>query len=152
MKKQCEDYVRALGQDLPPASLTSLNTNLTIIGCGEPQTIAAYKQRTGCPFPIYCDPNRALYAKLGMTSSLALGDKKPDYTSPSLVTSTVTAFWNILSSGRKGFQGGDFAQNGGEWLFEGGEVKWCRRMKHTRDHAEVRELKKVLGMKEGSKA
>jgi hypothetical protein len=38
------------------------------------------------------------------------------------------------------------AENGGEWLFKDGKVEWCRRMQHTADHAEVSELKTVLGL------
>lgn len=41
---------------------------------------------------------------------------------------------------------GDYKQNGGEYLFEDGELKWCHRMKTTSDHAEVKELKEVLGL------
>ena len=83
-----------------------------------------------------------------MQSSLALGDKKPEYASSSLIAQTANSMYNILTNGRKGFQGGDFSQNGGEWLYEGGKVAWCRKMKNTRDHAEVKELKKTLGMSE----
>lgn len=41
---------------------------------------------------------------------------------------------------------GDYKQNGGEFLFQDGELKWCHRMKTTSDHAEVKELKQVLGL------
>jgi len=41
---------------------------------------------------------------------------------------------------------GDYKQNGGEYLFEDGELKWCHRMKTTSDHAEIKELKEVLGL------
>lgn len=41
---------------------------------------------------------------------------------------------------------GDYKQNGGEYLFEDGELKWCHRMRTTSDHAEVKELKQVLGL------
>lgn len=49
-------------------------------------------------------------------------------------------------------KGGDSWQVGGEFLFvkkgENWEVEWCHRMKTTRDHTEMGELKKVLGVKE----
>jgi hypothetical protein len=37
-------------------------------------------------------------------------------------------------------------ENGGEWFFKDGKVEWCRRMQHTADHAEISELKTVLGL------
>lgn len=43
------------------------------------------------------------------------------------------------------FKGGDYSQNGGEWVFVDGHLEWCHRMQNTRDHAEVAELGKVLG-------
>ena len=35
---------------------------------------------------------------------------------------------------------------GGEFLFENGKVSWCSRMKNTRDHAELPEIRKQLGV------
>lgn len=43
-------------------------------------------------------------------------------------------------------KGGDFYQVGGEFLFENERVTWCHRMKNTRDHAEIPEMRKVLGL------
>lgn len=42
--------------------------------------------------------------------------------------------------------GGDFRQVGGEFVFENGRVAWCHRMKNTRDHAEIPEVRKQLGL------
>ena len=83
--------MRELTKHFPPKDLERINpaSTLTIIGCGEPAAIAGYKQRTGTSFPIYCDPTRKLYIKLGMTSSLNLGDKKPSYVQSSLLGGTL---------------------------------------------------------------
>lgn len=43
-------------------------------------------------------------------------------------------------------RGGDFRQVGGEFLFENGKVTWCHRMRNTRDHAEIPDLRKHLGL------
>ena len=43
-------------------------------------------------------------------------------------------------------KGGDFWQVGGEFIIESGEVTWCRRMRNTRDHAEMPEIKRLLGV------
>ena len=98
------------------------------------------------PFPIYSDRFRQLYDKLGMVVNLQQADKKPDYITNGLWSDVYSSLRNIVTSGSKGFQGGKYSQNGGEWLFENGEVKWGRRMRNTMDHAEIKELKEVLGM------
>jgi hypothetical protein len=145
--QHCEDYVREITKYFPPKDLerSKPTTNLSIIGCGEPSAIANYKQRTGTPFPIYCDPSRKLYVKLGMTSSLSMGDEKPDYIKTSILNGTLKSMGNMLTAGTGIWKGGDFSQNGGEWVFVDGNLEWCHRMQHTRDHAEVEDLGKVLG-------
>ena len=42
--------------------------------------------------------------------------------------------------------GGAPRQVGGEFVFEGGKVLWCKRMRNTRDHAEIPEIKQHLGL------
>lgn len=145
----CEDYVRALSTSLPPSVLSTTipPTTLTIIGCGQPSVVADYKHRTHCPFPIYCDPDRALYSALGMVQNLELGPKKPEYVQTGMVGGLVGSAMNILGSGMKARGGGNYSQNGGEWVWdERGVLVWCHRMRFTRDHAEIGELKSVLGI------
>ena len=90
------------------------------------------------PFFIYTDRSRKLYYTLDMLVNLQQGDHKPDYITRSIVYDSFMSMKNILTSGAKGFKGGAYAQNGGEWLFENGELKWCRRMRNTMDNTEVR--------------
>jgi hypothetical protein len=104
-----------------------------------------YTTTTSCPFPIYADPTRKLYDALGMTRTLELG-KKPEYANAGLLATTVHSVVQILKSGRQGMKGGDYKQVGGEFLFENGEVIWCHRMRNTRDHAEVPDLRRLLGL------
>ena len=148
-RKHCEDYVRELSKVFPPKDLARINpsTTLTIIGCGESAAIAGYKERTSTSFPIYCDPSRALYAKLGMTSSLSLGNQRPDYVKSSLIGGTLSSMATMISSGSMALKGGNYSQNGGEWVFVDGHLEWCHRMQNTRDHAEVKDLGDVLGFK-----
>ena len=47
-----------------------------------------------------------------------------------------------------GMRGGPALQVGGEFLFEDGQLIWCHRMKHIRDHAETKTLRKVMDMDE----
>ncbi|CAK4032469.1 Hypothetical predicted protein [Lecanosticta acicola] len=144
----CEEYVRALAGQLPPATLsqTSPPTTLTLIGCGDPVCIADYKTRTHCPFPIYADPSRNLYAKLDMLVTLRQPPKQPDYITMSFFSIVTSSFKNVVMSGLKGLKGGPASQNGGEWLFEGGQLKFVHRMRNTADHSEIKELEQVLGI------
>jgi hypothetical protein len=81
-----------------------------------------------------------------------LGDKKPEYVKQSMFVGVMTSVFDGIKSGRKATKGGDWWQVGGEFLFvkedDGWKVEWCHRMKTTRDHAEMPELKKVLGILE----
>ena len=139
--------MRALARDLPVSTLSAADTNLTIIGCGDPSCIPDYITRTGCPYDIYADPDRKLYDHLGMVSSLEMGTK-PNYIQTSVFSGVTSSMLNIIKSGPKGLRGGKFSQNGGEWLFEGGELKWCRKMQNSRDHTEVEQLAEVLGVQQ----
>lgn len=149
--KSCEEYVRALSASLPPSllSTTTPPTTLTLIGCGQPSLIPAYRTRTmaslSTPYRIYCDPTLNLYKALSMVENLDQSGS-PEYItkgSGSIVWSSVV---NMFGSGTGAWKGGKVSQNGGEWSFEGGELRWCHRMRNTRDHVEVKELKEVLGL------
>ena len=104
-----------------------------------------YAKETACSFPVYADPSRKLYDLLGMTKTLALGPKQPQYMRRSLLQAMVASFFQELSSGTKMLRGGDFRQVGGEFIFDEGKAIWCHRMRNTRDHAEIPKLQQVLG-------
>lgn len=99
-----------------------------------------------------------------MVRTLALGPR-PEYQRKSMAANilhSVVQGLKQIPSGRV-LAGGDYQQVGGEFLFEpvgdlrspvagtelGREeekrVTWCHRMRNTRDHAEVPELREVLG-------
>jgi hypothetical protein len=78
--------------------LESVDTKLTIIGCGDHTLIADYATRTGCPYPIYCDPSRATYEKLGMVCSLNQKGK-PDYLSRSQLSLIKSSLFTALGMG-----------------------------------------------------
>ncbi|OCK84977.1 hypothetical protein K432DRAFT_378041 [Lepidopterella palustris CBS 459.81] len=143
----CQEYLRTLSSSITPESLLTLPTPtfITVIGCGRPDLIEMYASTSNCPFPIYADPTRKLYDLLGMTNTLDLG-KKPEYIQTSLFATTVQSIVQVLKTGRDGLKGGDIRQVGGEFMFEDGRVVWCHRMRNTRDHAEVTELRKILGL------
>ncbi len=107
-----------------------------------------YARETASAFPIYADPTRRLYNLLGMTSTLSLGSQSPEYMKKGLLSLSVRSFIQELRSGRNMLSGGDFRQVGGEFLFAGDKVTWCHRMKNTRDHAEITEIRKQLRLDE----
>ena len=126
-----------------------------------------YISETKCPFPIYADPTKRLYDTLGMAKTLSLGSNDPDYIQRSLVAGALKSIVQGLSRVTKGdvAKAGGLKQVGGEFLFElrpsskGSDMKklgnsgiksvkvtWCHRMRNTRDHAEIRVIRRVLGL------
>lgn len=178
----CQEYLKLLSESITPDSLLSLPipTFIAVVGCGSPSLIPMYAEATGCPFPIYADPTKALYNELGMSRTLNMGNR-PDYQRRSVFGTVVSSIVQSLKQVPSGkvLAGGDIQQVGGEFLFEpvdgiqspvqspaieGGEhkqlglgvgkldtavekrVTWCHRMRNTRDHAEIPELREVLGL------
>lgn len=166
--QNCQEFLRTLSENITPDSLLQLPvpTFIAIVGCGSPSLIPMYQEVTGCPFPIYADPTKQLYNELGMVRTLALG-ARPEYMRKGMVSSVANGFIQALKQIKRGLatKAGDMQQVGGEFLFEpvgdmmasplvtpiqgDGEEKritWCHRMRNTRDHAEIPELKEVLGL------
>lgn len=143
----CQDYLRALSSSISKKQLASLEipTDIKIIGCGSPDLIKDYASRCHCDFPMYADHTRKLYDTLGMTSTLDLG-AKPDYQSGAMVGIVGASLLNVLSSPLAAMKGGSYSQVGGELLFQDGKVVWCHRMRTTRDHTEIEDLRKILGL------
>jgi hypothetical protein len=144
----CQDYLTHLSDNMPPASLPA-NTTVTIIGCGKPELIDTYAERTKCPYPIYADPTRALYDAFGMTSNLEYGDQKPAYQTRSLAAQITRSVWQGITNLNQASKAGRPSQLGGEMLIETSaegksQTKWCHWMKNTRGHVEVDNLKKLL--------
>lgn len=144
----CQEYLRSLSTSITPDALKSLPipTKILVIGCGQPDLIPMYTRETECPYPIYADPSKNLYAQLGMVRTLSLGPRSPEYMQYSLPSAVVRAIYQGIKAGRGAFKGGDYWQVGGEFLFEDGGVSWCHRMKNTRDHAEIPETRRQLGL------
>jgi len=158
MKLQnCQEYLRTLCASVAPSSLPT-PTSIVVIGCGSPTLIPMYIEQTAYPYAIYADPTRRLHDIFGMTRTLSLGKKDPDYIQYTLVAGMVRSIVQGVKRIGSGdaLQAGDMQQVGGEFLFSSSgrldekkskiEVIWCHRMKDTRDHDEVPILRKVLGL------
>ncbi|OAK95420.1 hypothetical protein IQ06DRAFT_59225 [Phaeosphaeriaceae sp. SRC1lsM3a] len=143
----CQEFLRTLSSSITPDALLALPTPtfITVIGCGRPELIPMYTKTTNCPFPIYADPTRKLYDLLGMTRTLQLGSK-PQYMQTHMLINSVQSIFQGLSTGKNALKGGDLKQVGGEFLFEDGNCTWVHRMKNTRDHSEVGDIRNLLGL------
>jgi hypothetical protein len=104
-----------------------------------------YADATACPYPIYAEPSRKLYDGLGMIKTLEMGPK-PEYLKSGVLTNALVSIKQALGTGSSMLKGGNMSQVGGDFLFEDGQAKWCHRMKNTRDHASMSELRKVIGL------
>lgn len=143
----CKEYISGLSQTdgITPNELSAVNKRLIIISCGQPNLIEQYAKDTNCPFPIYVDPTQKLYDALGMIRTLSLGDKKPDYVKSSFLSVLAKSVRSKLSAGSSMFQGGNIQQVGGEYLINNqGDIIWSHNMNNTRDHVEIKELRKIL--------
>ncbi|KAK5112850.1 hypothetical protein LTR85_011077 [Meristemomyces frigidus] len=155
----CQAYLQALSQAITKEDYFGIPvpTSIFVIGCGKPDLIPQYKKFTGCPFPIFADPSRALFKKLGMAVSMNIGSKRPEYmadiSAPSWLYGQATTIRKSLKDPegirkRDIVRGGNPMQIGGEFLFDEGEVVWCHRMRNYRNHAEVAVLRKLLELDE----
>ncbi|KAF2122693.1 AhpC/TSA antioxidant enzyme-domain-containing protein [Lophiotrema nucula] len=143
----CQEYLRTLSSSITPESLLKLDApaSITVVGCGEPELIDMYAKETNCPFPIYAEPTRRLYDLLGMTKTWDLGPK-PNYIHSNIIITSLQSIGQSLKTGSKALKGGDFKQVGGEFLFEDGKCTWVHRMRNTRDHCEVTDVRRMLGL------
>ncbi|KAF9882204.1 hypothetical protein CkaCkLH20_00240 [Colletotrichum karsti] len=117
----CQEFLRSLSESITPDALLGLpmSTFIAVVGCGNPGLIDMYLQETGCPFPVYTDPTRRLFEKLGMTRTLALGER-PAYMRKSMLKSAAESVFQGLKQVKAGLatKSGDHRQVGGEFLFE----------------------------------
>ena len=151
----CQKYLQALTEYVKMQNLlsTPMPTNVTVIGCGHPEIIRHYRSFTQCPFTMYTDPSRKLFRMLGMRWTLHVGRGQPDYMKDISVLELLDEQRKLIAASlrdpegmrkRDILRGGNPLQIGGEFLFEDGEVVWCHRMKHIRNHSEVRRLRHML--------
>lgn len=152
----CQAYLKSLSTALPLETYFTLPTpsSITIIGLGDPKLIPFYRQTTGTSFPIYTDPSRSLYKKLGMSWTVRPG-ARVDYMNYSSEWSWVSGQVKQLrdidkdkmdrDGQRLKFKGGNPMWIGGELLVRDSKVVWMRRMKTYRGHVGTSEIKKLLG-------
>ncbi|KAF5586480.1 6-hydroxy-d-nicotine oxidase [Fusarium pseudocircinatum] len=142
----CVSYTSFLAKSATPEKLQEINTEIVIIGHGDPRTVDMYRIDTGCEFPIYTDPSEELYKTLGMIRTWEEGPPNKYIPISPLLNAWMSmknAFWKLLE-GYPVWNWGTTNQQGGEFLFVGErddkKVTWCHRMRNSRDHTDTDEI------------
>ncbi|WVQ81029.1 hypothetical protein IAT38_003136 [Cryptococcus sp. DSM 104549] len=146
---QCQDYTLASISILSPEALEKAGIRVIVIGQGSWKIIKAYKKLFGCPFPIYVDSPRGLYAHMGMTKMMTSWgpwfNGRAEYHQSS-----------VPSQLRKGIHNGLFkmplahpgkiAQLGGEFILTPKlGCEFAHRMTHASDHMEAPDVLRLAG-------
>lgn len=99
-----------------------------------------------CPYPVYSDSTRQIYSLLGMTHRTLDPGQKPAYTKHGIATSTILSMRRNMAMPLK--NPGELSGLGGEFVFGPGrnECTFAHRMRHTRDHAELSDILKAIGI------
>ena len=154
--------MKALSTQIDPSELLVKNVSLVIIGCGDPSLIKFYAKETKAKYPIFADPSQGLFKKFGLARTISLG-KKPDYIPYGFWAGFSVFFAALSKAGSSALKAGDVKQVGGEYylvdefadvrflLGPGLKCAWGHRMTTTRDHTEIVELRKVVGLSHESK-
>ncbi|KAF9515988.1 hypothetical protein BS47DRAFT_1293122, partial [Hydnum rufescens UP504] len=155
MAMDLQAYVTELAK-VRKEALDAANTDLVIVGCGDPSMLKQYREDVGFQGAGYADPSRAIYFHLGMTapaiSRTPKGGNPPSYVPRNRTMTIIKSTWvrctsfplSIISG-----KSGDITQNGGEFIFGPGQCAQCEyasRMKHTEDHIDVPDLMGFAGV------
>ncbi|RTE85134.1 hypothetical protein BHE90_000272 [Fusarium euwallaceae] len=146
----CSKYTKFLSEEASPEKIAPSNTSIVIIGSGVPEVIKMYIEKTGCKHPVYVEPTGKLFEGLGMITTSVEGPAK-DYASESTTYYFFQSLFNLIRGLLAGYpvtKVGKANQQGGEFMFEGGEearmVTWCHRMRGSRDHTPTEKILKVI--------
>ncbi|KAJ7591520.1 hypothetical protein C8J56DRAFT_565890 [Mycena floridula] len=145
----CQMYVEDLAeaQNSTPENLA---IPIVVIGCGEPDLINFYAEKTGFKGPIYAEPTTKLLKSLGMEVSTVkgtpAGEKRSSYLKKGPLANALSSTWTIFMNIRLLGKQGSFSQLGGEFVLgPGAQCTMAHRMQHTEDHIDVADLMKAAG-------
>ncbi|KAJ5083465.1 hypothetical protein N7456_012892 [Penicillium angulare] len=149
-----QSYVRTLASQMMQNLLSTLPgsanpAQVIIIGCGDHSLIVPYMEETGTELPIYSDSSGELYEKLQMTRTMDGFTTPPPYTEASFVGSFATCLKQMWRRGWAGLRGGNWGQQGGEWIFQDGRLRYAHRMEGDNDHLTAEELVEILRVDQG---
>ncbi|KAJ6006897.1 hypothetical protein N7451_004841 [Penicillium sp. IBT 35674x] len=146
-----QDYVRTLSGKITQSLLDTVPPSakpaqVIIIGCGDPALIGPYMEETSDEFPIYSDPSGKIYEKLKMIRSTGGITEPPPYSCESFSTALGKTFKQMWKRGWAGLKGGSWDQQGGEWIFQRGKLRYAHRMEGTSDHLTAERLCEILSV------
>jgi hypothetical protein len=103
-------------------------------------------EETSEEFPIYTDPSGRIYQKLQMKRATSGFTEPPPYTDYTFPTALVEGLKQIWKRGWAGLRGGSVVQQGGEWIFQRGKLRYAHRMEGAHDHLTAERLLEILNV------
>ena len=122
---------------------------IIIMGCGDHSLIVPYMEETSDVIPIYSDSTGKIYEKLQMKRTMDGFTTPPPYTEASFLRSFVMSIKQMCKRGLKGLRGGSWDQQGGEWIFQDGKLRYAHRMEGASDHLTAEQLINILNLDQG---
>ncbi|KAJ5860481.1 uncharacterized protein N7529_007791 [Penicillium soppii] len=148
-----QDYVRTLSKQMTNKLLDTVPecarpAQVIILGCGDHTLIVPYMEETSSEFPIYTDPTGGIYEKLQMKRTGGFTEPPPysDFTFSTGLAQTMKQIWK---RGWAGLRGGNWNQQGGEWIFQRGRLRYAHRMEGSHDHLTADRLLEILNVAHG---
>lgn len=146
-----QEYVRTIATQLTKSVLDTIPSHskpaqVIIIGCGDHTLIGPYMEETSDAIPIYSDPSGKIYEKLQMKRTYAGFNDPPPYSCESFPSAFFKDFKQRWKNGWAGLKGGPGDQQGGEWIFQRGRLKYVHRMQKMNDHLTADRLVDILKM------
>lgn len=106
-------------------------------------------EETSDAFPIYTDPTGKIYETLHMKRTMEGFTSPPPYTPASFYSALGYSLKQIWKRGWAGLKGGNWNQQGGEWIFQRGRLRYAHLMEGVNDHLTADKLFQVLKTGQG---
>ncbi|KAJ5753577.1 uncharacterized protein N7511_007730 [Penicillium nucicola] len=144
-----QDYVRNLATQMTQKILGTIPDHakpaqVIIIGCGDHTLIGPYMEETSDAFEIYTDPSTKIYNQLQMKRTWSGFNEPPPYSLESFPSALFKDLKQRWKRGWSALKGGPGDQQGGEWIFQNGKLKYAHRMQSASDHLTADRLLGIL--------
>lgn len=106
-------------------------------------------EETSDSFPVYSDPSAKIYEKLAMKRTWDGFKNPPPYSYESFPSALFKDLKQRWKRGWGALRGGPGNQHGGEWIFQGGKLKYAHRMEAVNDHLTADQLLNILKADQG---
>lgn len=106
-------------------------------------------EETSDAFPIYTDPTGKIYETLHMKRTMDGFTTPPPYAPVSFSGALAKCFKQIWKHGWAGLRAGRLDQQGGEWIFQRGRLRYAHRMEGVNDHLTADQLFTILKTAQG---